>query len=110
MDAPARFCPSRRGGARCTRPAGHPGLHRRQALLWSDRQADPARCPGSGEPGEPAAELPDGFPGGRALCPRCQRFVALDDGGRLVEHDTDDAEASDAELLRAREWFNTHGW
>lgn len=89
---------------------GHAGLHRRQALLWSDRQADPARCPGSGRPGERAAQLADGFPGGRALCPDCHRFVDLNPDGRLVEHDTDDPRASDLEVLRSREWFNTHGW
>lgn len=110
MDTPARFCPSRRGGRRCERPLAHPGLHRRGALLWSDREADPPRCPGSGESGRPAARLSDGFPDGRALCPRCQRFVGLDADGRLVEHDTDDPDATDTEVVRSREWFNTHGW
>ncbi|UAJ81402.1 hypothetical protein IT072_04030 [Leifsonia sp. ZF2019] len=78
--------------------------------MWSDRDADPARCPGSGESGSPAARLPDGFPEGRADCPHCQRFVALDTAGRLVEHDTTDAAESDEEIAHRREWFNVHGW
>lgn len=78
--------------------------------MWTDAAADPPRCPGSGEPGEPAARLPDGYPHGRAVCRRCQRFVALDEAGRLVEHDTTDALETDAEASRRREWFNLHGW
>lgn len=106
----ARYCPSRRSGRHCTRPLGHPGLHRNEGALWSDASADPPRCPGSGEPAEPAAELPDGFPHGRAACPHCQRFIALDGSGRLVEHDTTDPAESDTEIASRREWFNTHGW
>ena len=109
MESP-RFCPSRRHGRRCERPIGHPGLHRRQGLLWSDVEADPPRCPGSGEPGEPAATLDDGFPDGRALCPQCLRFVALDSDARLVKHDPTDPDETDAERARSRAWFNTHGW
>jgi len=108
--APTRFCPSRSAGRRCTRPAGHPGLHRNGAAMWSDLQADAARCPGSGEPGVPAQTLPDGFPDGRALCDVCHRFIALDPGGRKVEHDTADPGESDAEVVHRREWFNTFGW
>ncbi|MGO4595054.1 hypothetical protein AB4Z18_14660 [Leifsonia sp. 2TAF2] len=78
--------------------------------MWNDTSADPPRCPGSGEPGTPAQTLPDGFPDGRALCERCLRFIDLDAIGRLAEHDTTDATETDADALRAREWFNTHGW
>ncbi len=78
--------------------------------MWSDLTADPPRCDGSGAAGSPAATLPDGFPGGRALCPVCLRFVGLDAEGRLVEHDTSDASESELEAAQAREWFNTHGW
>lgn len=108
--ASVRFCTSRSAGRRCTRERGHPGLHRRGGALWSDLTADPPRCPGSGEPGSPAAALADGFPHGRALCGRCLRFVRLDGQGRLVDHDTADADEPDAERAQAREWFNTHGW
>lgn len=105
-----RFCPSRKAGRHCLRPLGHPGLHRHQGALWSDVSADPPRCPGSGTPGLPAATLPDGFPEGRAACDRCQRFVALDAEGRLVDHDTTDPAETDDEIARRREWFNVHGW
>ena len=69
----ARWCRSRRAGAVCTRPAGHPGLHNRQGTgqMWSDREADPPRCEGSGTDASPAAPLADGFPHGDALCPVC---------------------------------------
>ena len=105
-----RYCPSRRHGRACTRPLGHPGLHRYQGAMWSDAGADPLRCPGSGEPGAPAATLDDGFPGGRAACPHCRRFVDLDADGRLVEHDTTDPVESDEEAAHRRAWFNTFGW
>ncbi|SDH10226.1 hypothetical protein [Microbacterium pygmaeum] len=62
-------------------------------------------CAGSREPGTPAPVLSTGFPHGRALCAVCLAFVALDESGRLVVHETgmtDDAERS--------EWFNTFGW
>jgi hypothetical protein len=78
--------------------------------MWSDAQADPPRCPGSGEPGEPAAVLDDGFPDGRALCPHCLRFIGLDADRRLAEHDTADPAESEEERERSRAWFNTHGW
>lgn len=78
--------------------------------MWTDAAADPPQCPSSGEPGEPAAQLGDGYPHGRALCARCQRFVPLDGAGRLVEHDTTDALETDAEASSRREWFNLHGW
>lgn len=105
-----RYCLSRRDGRGCTRPLGHPGLHRYQGAMWSDAGADPLHCPGSGQPGTPAATLDDGFPGGRAACPHCQRFIELDAAGRLTEHDTSDPLESDAEAAQRREWFNTHGW
>jgi hypothetical protein len=105
-----RFCRSRNGGRRCTRPLDHPGLHRHHAIMWADAAADPSRCAGSHAPGAPAAALADGWPDGRGLCPLCQRFVPLEPHGALTEHDTSDAAESDAEASRRREWFNTHGW
>ena len=84
MTAVVRFCRSRNGGRRCTRHLGHAGLHRHRTIMWADAAADPAHCPGSGEPGTPAAPLADGFPDGRAMCPVCHRFVALDADARLV--------------------------
>ena len=104
-----RFCRSRNDGRRCTRPLDHPGLHRHRAIMWTDAAADPARCTGSGDPGEPAAVLADGWPHGRALCPVCHRFVPLEDG-RLTSHETSDPHETDAETTRRREWLNTHGW
>ncbi|WP_431220062.1 hypothetical protein [Leifsonia xyli] len=105
-----RYCPSRKAGRPCTRPLGHPGLHRYQGAMWSDAGADPLRCPGSGQPGTPAATLDDGYPGGRAACPHCQRFVELDAAGRLVPHDTSDPDETDDEIARRRAWFNENGW
>ncbi|WP_045296935.1 hypothetical protein [Microbacterium trichothecenolyticum] len=110
MSEVVRFCRSRNDGRRCTRHLGHAGLHRHRTIMWTDAGADPTQCPGSGEPGEPAATLADGFPGGRALCPVCLRFVPLDDAGRLIRHDTADEGETDAEARRRAEWFNTHGW
>ena len=78
--------------------------------MWADAAADPALCPGSGEPGTPAAPLADGFPDGRAMCAVCHRFVVLDADARLVPHDTTDASETDAETRRRQEWFNVHGW
>ncbi len=78
--------------------------------MWTDDGADPIHCPGSGEPGEPAQALADGWPEGRAACPRCQRFVALDADGRLVEHDTSDPDEPDDEIAHRRAWFNANGW
>lgn len=77
--------------------------------MWTDAAADPPRCPGSRQPGEPAASLADGWPHGRALCPVCHRFVPLDDG-LLAPHDTSDEGETDAEASHRREWLNTHGW
>jgi hypothetical protein len=105
-----RFCRSRNDGRRCTRPLDHPGLHRHRAIMWSDATADVPRCPGSGEPADPAARLTDGFPDGRALCPTCLRFIDLTDDGRLVSHDTSDPDESDAAASRRQDWLNTHGW
>ena len=110
MSEVVQFCRSRNDGRRCTRPLDHPGLHRHRTIMWTDAAADPPRCPGSGEPREPAATLPDGFPDGRALCPVCLRFIDLDETGRLIEHDTSDPAEPDAEVGRRREWLNAHGW
>ena len=77
--------------------------------MWTDAGADDPRCPGSGSPGTAAPTLASGFPGGRALCPDCLGFVALDLDGRLVAHDTWSA-ASDSEAVERAEWFNAHGW
>jgi len=104
------FCRSRNAGRRCTRPLGHAGLHRHRTIMWTDAGADPARCPGSGEPGTPAALLADGFPAGRALCRRCLRFVRVTEDGRLVDHDTTDEDETDAEARHRQEWLNTYGW
>ena len=105
-----QFCRSRNDGRRCTRPLGHAGLHRHRTIMWTDAGADPAHCPGSGEPAAPAATLADGFPDGRALCPVCLRFVALSDDGLLLAHDTSDETETDAEAQGRREWFNAFGW
>ena len=78
--------------------------------MWSDLDSDPERCPGSGERGEQAETLADGYPHGRALCRACLRFVPLTPNGTLADHDTSDAAESDAEVRRRREWFNTFGW
>lgn len=110
MTEMVRFCGSRSAGRRCTRPLGHAGLHRHRAIMWTDAGADPAHCPGSGEPGTPAPTLADGFPDGRALCPVCLRFVDLDGESCLVAHDTASRAETDAATRRRREWFNEHGW
>ena len=78
--------------------------------MWTDAAADPPRCPGSGEPGEPAAGLADGYPEERALCPVCLRFVELNADSRLTEHETSDEGETDAETRRRRQWLNEHGW
>lgn len=77
--------------------------------MWSDAQADPPRCPGSGTAGEAAARLADGFPGGRALCPVCTGFVALEDGA-LARHDAFRGTTDAAEARHRAEWFNSVGW
>jgi hypothetical protein len=110
MTAVVRFCRSRNGGRRCTRHLGHAGLHRHRTIMWADAAADPAHCPGSGQPGTPAAPLSDGYPDGRGMCAVCHRFVALDTDTRLVPHDTTDERETDAETRRRQEWFNVHGW
>jgi len=104
-----RFCRSRNRGRRCTRPLDHPGLHRHRGIMWAEAAADPLRCDGTGLAGRSAATLPDGWPDGRALCPICHRFVALDDGV-LAPHDTSDPGEPETEALRRRDWFNTIGW
>ncbi|MFH8250422.1 hypothetical protein ACH3VR_08675 [Microbacterium sp. B2969] len=108
----ARWCRSRRDGAVCTRPAGHAGLHNRigTSRMWSDLQADPPECPGSGSRAEAAAGLPDGFPHGRAVCPVCLDFVELSPGGELEQHDTFRGAAEREEAAHRAEWFNTFGW
>ena len=110
MSEVVTFCRSRNDGRRCTRPLGHAGLHRHRTIMWSDAGADPAHCSGSGEPGEPAAPLADGFPDGRALCPVCLRFIELDADSRLLAHDTADETETDVEASRRRDWLNAHGW
>ncbi|WP_240482640.1 hypothetical protein [Microbacterium arborescens] len=118
MNAPAAadyptalWCRSRRGSALCTRPRGHAGLHNRlgTSQMWSDAQADPARCAGSGEPAEAAPSLPDGFPFGRGMCPVCTGFVELTDG-RLESHDAFRGTTDAAEGEARAQWFNTVGW
>ncbi len=109
-EAVMRFCRSRSAGRRCTRPLDHPGLHRHRAIMWTDASADAPRCAGSGESGEPAATMPDGYPDGRALCAVCLRFVELDAAGRLREHDTSAEAEPEGEARRRQEWFNVHGW
>ncbi|WP_345803130.1 hypothetical protein AAIB33_08640 [Microbacterium sp. AZCO] len=108
----ARWCRSRRDGAVCTRPAGHPGLHNRTGTsrMWSDLQADPPACPGSGAPATPAEPLDDGFPEGRAVCPVCLDFVAITREGALAPHDTFRGAATPEEAAHRAEWFNTFGW
>lgn len=107
MTAALRFCRSRNDARRCTRPLGHPGLHRHRTIMWTDAGADAAHCEGAGAPGTPAPMLPDGFPAGRALCETCLEFVAIDGDGRLAAHHT--AGADDGSADRAA-WFNTYGW
>lgn len=109
--AARRLCLSRRSGEICTRPAAHAGLHHRTGtgLMWSERDADAPRCPGSGAPAAPAATLDDGFPGGRALCDVCFAFVPIESGLR-AEHDSWRGDATREEADRRREWFNAHGW
>lgn len=75
--------------------------------MWTDASADPLRCAGSHAVGVVAPTLPNGFPGGRALCRACLEFVAIDGDGRLAEHETSSAETGAADRA---EWFNTFGW
>jgi len=77
--------------------------------MWSDREADPPLCPGSGAPAAPASRVPDGFPHGAALCEACWGFVPLDDG-MLAPHDAFRGAADAAEADRRSAWFNAHGW
>ncbi len=78
--------------------------------MWTDAGADPARCAGSGSPGEPARPLADGYPEGRALCGVCLRFVKLDEDSTLTEHETADPDETESEAVHRQEWFNTYGW
>jgi hypothetical protein len=109
--AARRLCLSRRNGEICTREAGHRGLHHRvgTALLWSERDADPPRCPGSGRAAHPAPALEDGYPDGRGLCDVCFGFVPIRDGV-LATHDSWRGDDTREEADRRRAWFNTHGW
>lgn len=77
--------------------------------MWSEVQADPPVCPGSGEHADPAPVLPDGFPHGRGLCPACSAFVALR-GGALAQHDAFRGTTDAAVAAGRAEWFNTVGW
>jgi len=77
--------------------------------MWTDAAADLPHCAGSGDPAHPAETAADGYPNGRALCPRCQRFVPIEDG-RLTDHDASDASETAEEVTRRQAWLNTHGW
>ncbi|OYC95043.1 hypothetical protein CI089_09770 [Microbacterium sp. Yaish 1] len=77
--------------------------------MWSDAQADPPRCAGSGTPAEAAPPLPDGFPFRRGLCPICTAFVELHDG-HLARHDAFRGTTDAAEAGARAQWFNTVGW
>ena len=77
--------------------------------MWTDAVADAPECPGSNAHGIAASQLPSGFPGGRALCGACLGFVAIDEDGRLMRHDTWSS-AAEAEAGERAEWFNTFGW
>lgn len=109
--AARKLCLSRRNGEICTREDGHRGLHHRTGgrLLWSELQADPPECAAAGEAAEPAQTLPDGYPGGRALCPLCWAFVTPTDGV-LAPHDSWRGDDTREEADRRREWFNSFGW
>ncbi len=76
--------------------------------MWSDAEADPLACPGGGSAARPARALPDGFPFGRALCPECTGFVAVE-SGRLASHDAYRA-GDPIEDERRADWFNNVGW
>lgn len=78
--------------------------------MWSDREADPPECPGSGEEAQAAPLLPDGFPTGRAVCPVCLDFVALTAAGRLVDHESFRGAATPDEARARADWFNAFGW
>lgn len=110
--AARRLCLSRRNGEICTREDGHRGLHHRKGgrLLWSDLQADPPHCPGSGTPADAAPPLADGFPQGRAVCGVCWAFVTLTADGVLGDHDSWRGDESRADADHRREWFNAFGW
>ncbi|WJL95969.1 hypothetical protein QSU92_01775 [Microbacterium sp. ET2] len=105
------WCRSRSAGAVCTRPAGHPGLHNRVGTgrMWSNAQADAPRCSGSGRRASAAPSLPGGFPNGKAVCPVCWGFVALE-GGALCDHDAYTRPADDDDAADRAAWFNAYGW
>lgn len=78
--------------------------------MWSDVQADPPECSGSGARADPAPTLEDGFPGGRALCPVCWAFVGLRVDGTMRRHRSWRGDRTRGDADRRRAWFNTHGW
>jgi hypothetical protein len=77
--------------------------------MWSDAQADPPACPGSGATADPAPPLPEGFPDGRGLCRTCWGFIRIDDG-RLAAHDAFTGATDEREAVGRAEWFNRFGW
>ncbi|QIG41275.1 hypothetical protein G5T42_12900 [Microbacterium sp. 4R-513] len=78
--------------------------------MWSDREADPAACPGSGASATAAPNLADGFPDSRALCEVCLDFVPLTDAGALEPHDAFRGARTPGEAADRAEWFNSFGW
>lgn len=78
--------------------------------MWSDRNADPPECPAAGKSAAAAPTLDDGFPGGRALCRTCGRFVRLRQDGTLPTHRVWRGARTIAEEQQRRTWFNTFGW
>jgi len=78
--------------------------------MWSDREANPPRCDGSGTPAAEAYSLPDGFPHGAGLCSVCWGFVARTPDGALEEHDAFRGARTSAEAEQRTAWFNAFGW
>ncbi|MDN8548537.1 hypothetical protein PUW81_005395 [Microbacterium sp. NM3R9] len=58
---------------------------------------------------EPAPQLPNGFPDGRALCPVCSDFAMLRDGV-IAPHDAYRGTSDPAEAADRAAWFNHVGW
>lgn len=77
--------------------------------MWSNAQADAPRCSGSGRRASAAPSLPGGFPNGKAVCPVCWGFVALE-GGALCDHDAYTRPADDDDAADRAAWFNAYGW
>lgn len=78
--------------------------------MWSDREADPPRCPGSGAPAGAAAALADGFPHGAGLCAVCWGFVERTPSGTLAQHDAFRGAGTPEEAAHRAAWFNSFGW